>query len=31
LSLALDLVVVALDDGTSDGADVLLLRDVLCF
>jgi len=30
LSLALDLVVVALNDGTGDGADVLLLGDVLC-
>jgi hypothetical protein len=30
LLLTLDLVVVALDDGSSDRADVLLLRDVLC-
>jgi hypothetical protein len=30
LSLALDLVVVALDDGAGNGADVFLLGDVLC-
>jgi hypothetical protein len=31
LLLTLDLVVVALNDGTGNGADVLLLGDVLCF
>jgi hypothetical protein len=30
LSLALDLVVVALDDGAGDGADILLLGNILC-
>jgi hypothetical protein len=31
LSLALNFVVVALDDGAGNGADILLLGNILCF